>query len=492
MRDEPFVNSWRGELYRGVRRLYAGNDVVSEKVKKTACARCPLPEDQDRYDDFFVELLKEAPKSIVDWAVSILPSDLANVLATEGRPDGAAPRNYYEAKRWYNLVQALDERARGVDRPQSYPAALILDPSSACSLRCPMCPVSYTPEVRQKKILHTDLFDRILAELGPYLFLVDLFNWGEPLLNKNLGEMIAKIKRYDIEIRISSSLAVPVDDSVFESMVMNGLDVLTVSIDGYTQETYEKYRVRGDLVLALSNLERLVAIKNRFHSTKPVIDWQYLVFSFNEHEVGAARAHAERLGIQFRAAAPYININKYPDWVSTQPEYQLPLYRQILDERRKVENVTHQTLLDLRAEEHAGAFVEGFYNWRTGSGRWMSHRGVIRVPLTQNSTLITVEGYAHPVTVKKGLKLTFFAGSQRIGETPIERAGPFTLVIPVNLSNVEATAPLIVESSATFVPAQSAQASLDRRTLSVFIHKVGIGAEKRSLPLLAQTTSLAP
>src|SRR5262245_47928483 len=99
-----------------------------------------------------------------------------------------------------------------------------------------MCPVSYEPGVRDKPVLRWDRFDRIATELGPYLFFVDFFNWGEPLLNKHLAEMFAKLKSFDLEVRISSSLSVAVPDSVLESFVEYGVDCLTVSIDGFTQE----------------------------------------------------------------------------------------------------------------------------------------------------------------------------------------------------------------------------------------------------------------
>ncbi|MFO0984522.1 MAG: radical SAM protein [Planctomycetota bacterium] len=244
-----------------------------------------------------------------------------------------AAADAYERQRYENLLLALVEQAAGVEEAQSYPIGLIFDPSSACGLRCPMCPVSYEVEVRSKAVLRWDIFDHIIDELGPHLFFVDFFNWGEPLLNKQLPQMLAKLKRWDIEVRISSSLSVQVPDAVLESFVEHGLDCLTVSIDGFSQQSYEKYRVRGDLKLALANMERLAAIKRRRRASRPVIDWQYLVFSFNEHEIEQARAFAEKIGVDFRTAAPYVNIDKYPDWISTRDEYVKDGYRATLKAR---------------------------------------------------------------------------------------------------------------------------------------------------------------
>src|SRR5262249_19248598 len=79
--------------------------------------------------------------------------------------------------------------------------------------------------------------------------------------------------------------------------ISSGLDYVTVSLDGVTQESYEQYRVRGDLAEGFDNLRRLVAAKKALNSKTPFVEWQFIVFKHNEHEMAAARKLAAEIGV---------------------------------------------------------------------------------------------------------------------------------------------------------------------------------------------------
>jgi MoaA/NifB/PqqE/SkfB family radical SAM enzyme len=166
-----------------------------------------------------------------------------------------------------------------------------------------------------------DQFQSIIGELGPYLFQVDLFNWGEPLLNKKLLDMIACLKKYEINVRLSTSLAVPLADEFLKGLILSGTDYIIISIDGMSPETYETYRVDGDFHLAMSNMEKMAQLKHQLKVDKPRLEWQYLVFSFNEHELPQAIRHARRIGVEFRPAAPYIDLDLHPDWLPSEDKF---------------------------------------------------------------------------------------------------------------------------------------------------------------------------
>jgi hypothetical protein len=61
------------------------------------------------------------------------------------------------------------------------------------------------------------------------------------------------------------------------------------SIDGATQDSYEKYRRGGNLELIIKNLELILKIKKELKSTTPHIVWRFLVFKHNEHEIELAK-----------------------------------------------------------------------------------------------------------------------------------------------------------------------------------------------------------
>ena len=82
-----------------------------------------------------------------------------------------------------------------------------------------------------------------------------------------------------------------------EEVVKSGLDSMIVSLDGSTQETYNQYRVNGNLEKVLSNVEKLVAAKKKLKSNTPIIRWQFLVMKHNEHEIEEIKQKAKELEV---------------------------------------------------------------------------------------------------------------------------------------------------------------------------------------------------
>jgi MoaA/NifB/PqqE/SkfB family radical SAM enzyme len=121
-----------------------------------------------------------------------------------------------------------------------------------------------------------DNFRRIIDELGAYLYRVDLHNWGEPLLNDEIYRMISYARARNIEVRVSSNLNV-IDQVKAEKLVKSGLDVLIVSLDGASQETYMQYRVGGRFDKVLNSIKMVTEIKKELSASKPFIIWQFLV-----------------------------------------------------------------------------------------------------------------------------------------------------------------------------------------------------------------------
>lgn len=223
-----------------------------------------------------------------------------------------------------NFLRAKYEAWTGEALVRSHPFLLGIDASSICQLRCPHCPTGVENErrkagspvsFRNRTMLSEDLFDALLDQLGEYLFLIMFYNWGEPLLNKNLPALIAKAKALSICTEIHSNFSLRLSDRFIDDLLSAGIDDLAASIDGFSQETYQTYRRGGDFGLAKRNLERCVTARDRLGLRTNII-WNYLVFSFNEHEIESARRHCEAWGILFNTREAYTD---NPDW--------LPSYR---------------------------------------------------------------------------------------------------------------------------------------------------------------------
>jgi MoaA/NifB/PqqE/SkfB family radical SAM enzyme len=217
-----------------------------------------------------------------------------------------------------NYLLAKYETYVGATEVRSYPYFLCLDPSDKCQLRCPTCPTGIENESRRdrgaqplifrsdRSVLTEDLIAALLDEMGEYLFLINFYNYGEPLLNKSLPNFIRRASAFDIDTEIHSNLSLPLSDAFIEDLLTSGLGHLQASIDGFSQETYERHRVGGDFGLATRNLERIAAARTRL-GLSTEISYNFLVFSFNEHEMYAARAWAEDLGINFNDRDAFVD-----------------------------------------------------------------------------------------------------------------------------------------------------------------------------------------
>jgi len=203
------------------------------------------------------------------------------------------------------------------------PYWLTIDPTNYCQLKCPFCPTGLDRGIRSKSTMSLEDFKKIIDKLGPYLLHIDLMNWGEPLLNKDVYEMIKYAKGYDIDIKIDTNFnAFKPGDA--EKLINSGLDCLSLSIDGLTRETYQRYRVGGDFNRVIENVKALVKKKKELGAKRPYIIWQFLVFKHNEHEVEKVREFAEGLGADSVGITPAFLPFKpgiKDEWLPQNPEY---------------------------------------------------------------------------------------------------------------------------------------------------------------------------
>ncbi len=222
-----------------------------------------------------------------------------------------------------NYLLCKYEAYRGSAQVRSRPYHAIIDPSDICQLRCPGCWTGIENESRRlsnvseetiyradRARISTELFDAVLDELGEYLFAIEFHSWGEPLLNTALPSFVRKAAALGIETQTRTNLSLELTDAQIEELATCGLGTLIASVDGYSQDAYEKYRIGGKIDLIKRNLARLKDAVDRAGSATRIL-YQYLVFEWNEHEVDAARRFTEELGILFQVRDAIITDEKW-------------------------------------------------------------------------------------------------------------------------------------------------------------------------------------
>lgn len=182
-------------------------------------------------------------------------------------------------------------------KPNAYPSILMIEPTNFCNLSCPLCPVGNKSLQRARGFMPLEKFKKIIDEIGDYLFNLTLWNFGEPMLHKNIYEMIEYAKQKKIFIRMSTNGHFFKNKQEIQRLVASKLDDLIIALDGASQETLSKYRVGADFNTIIEGIADVIKEKKRVHSKFPFVELQFILMKHNEHEVDKIKKIAAEIGV---------------------------------------------------------------------------------------------------------------------------------------------------------------------------------------------------
>jgi radical SAM protein with 4Fe4S-binding SPASM domain len=177
-----------------------------------------------------------------------------------------------------------------------YPVSISFEPTTSCNLRCPECPSGLRAFSRPTGMLQKDFFHETIDQLSKELMYLVFYFQGEPYLNPDFLSMV----KYAADKKIytaTSTNAHYLSDANARRTVESGLDRLIISIDGTTQETYQQYRVGGNLKKVLEGAANIVRWKKELKSRTPFIIFQFLVVRHNQHQIDEVHRLAEEIGV---------------------------------------------------------------------------------------------------------------------------------------------------------------------------------------------------
>ena len=176
------------------------------------------------------------------------------------------------------------------------PLKIGIEPTTYCNLRCPECPSGLRSFTRPTGMMDLGNFQSLIDQLAPDLVYLLLYFQGEPYLHPKFLDMAAYAHQKKIYTATSTNGHYLSEEKAKET-IESGLSEIIVSVDGITQESYEKYRKGGKLESVLEGIKRLVYWRKRLKSLSPHIILQFLVVSHNEHEIPAIKALGKELGV---------------------------------------------------------------------------------------------------------------------------------------------------------------------------------------------------
>jgi MoaA/NifB/PqqE/SkfB family radical SAM enzyme len=183
------------------------------------------------------------------------------------------------------------------------PSRLYIECTAACNISCfqSCCaPETGITRTRQAGMLDWDLFTRAVDEAGPSLVRIDFFNYGEAFLHKRAVEMCEYIKaRFPHIYLYTSTNGLALTEEKARRLVHSGIDEVTFSLDGASQDVYVKYRQRGNFDKALANLRAMADEKRASERDVPHLNWRYILFNWNDsdEEMEKARRIAAETGV---------------------------------------------------------------------------------------------------------------------------------------------------------------------------------------------------
>lgn len=174
------------------------------------------------------------------------------------------------------------------------PRVVFIEVTNRCNLLCQTCPHTYFDREPLKGLSLEEFIH--IAEQFPQMQRALLHGVGEPLLNRELPEIIRYLKGRNVEVIINSNGTL-LSSEWQEKLIDSGLDQYRCSIDGAKDETYARIRGANLLPKLRRGLGGLVKTKERLRAKNPQISIWCVATRENLQELPELLQLAADLGV---------------------------------------------------------------------------------------------------------------------------------------------------------------------------------------------------
>lgn len=184
-----------------------------------------------------------------------------------------------------------------------YPIYVEIGPSGGCNHRCIFCAfdyLGYKARFIDKNLLMDILSEMVQRGVKSVMYAGE----GEPLLHKDIGELILHTKEIGIDVAITTN-ATPFNGEI-ALKCLGALTWIKASINAGTRETYSKiHRTKpADFDRVLENLANAVRIKKENNYTC-TIGTQLLLLPENYQEAIILAEKLKNIGVDYLVMKPY-------------------------------------------------------------------------------------------------------------------------------------------------------------------------------------------
>jgi len=193
-----------------------------------------------------------------------------------------------------NVLARYTESKNRKEASGFVPFSAQIEVTTKCNLKCAMCEHSHWTE--KPANLSFESFKKIVDN-NPFLLTLNLTGIGESLLNPEFFKMVEYAKSKYVFVWFNDNMTL-MDEEMSKKVIRSGVDVLAVSLDGATKETYEGIRQGACFEEVMRNLKGLVKMKMLKKSKAPKLFISFVVMPQNYKEMPGVARIAQSLGIE--------------------------------------------------------------------------------------------------------------------------------------------------------------------------------------------------
>jgi MoaA/NifB/PqqE/SkfB family radical SAM enzyme len=193
-------------------------------------------------------------------------------------------RDIYNPTHEAELQLEMVENGSGVRLSSDCLSRVYIEPTNQCNLECRTCIRNVWEE--SSGMMQWEVFERILSGIQAFSPIPTIFlgGFGEPLVHPKIIEMIRAVKELGCCVELITN-GILLSENISKQLVDIGLDVLWISIDGVTPESYADVRLGASLPTVLYNLDSLLRIRDQAFKTKPQVGIACVAMKRNIHEL---------------------------------------------------------------------------------------------------------------------------------------------------------------------------------------------------------------
>lgn len=199
-----------------------------------------------------------------------------------------------------SLISESGDYNKWINRDSCYPNELIVEVMSSCNYQCCVAKDLHNHRYNSKLDLQETFLK--IKPLLPYIKRLKLFNYGEPLLNNDLGQFVLNCRNSSQDLILTlATNGLLLDETISRLLIKSHLNQVVVSVHGGpgTSNMLKYAKTGANYEQVLSNIETLLDLRQKYQSQLPKVSLRAILFAWNDtnETMEQFRQDAKNLGL---------------------------------------------------------------------------------------------------------------------------------------------------------------------------------------------------